>query len=302
MASKFLTLRFSGCGHLITYHLGVSSIFLEEATKAKSKVPKVRAVSGSSAGAIAAVCFSMLPHRLEEFAEEFISERGRGLSILKRMLYEEENSQNSYTSGKNPILSLGKKFVPPSMHIATTLCKNGSHQLHTFSGCINNYSSISSAWTTDKILHTVKASCTIPQSFHPVDMFSKRSISYPDCDGIEIDGRYHVDGGIASPSPRTPRDRLEGSIPVIVSPISRGDPIMTWFSQKEREERISPVDNTQRLLPLSNLICKDNFEVKPSLQNLKALRVASGVGTSQELEEWYNKGVQDARLFIEQWR
>ena len=44
------------------------------------------------------------------------------------------------------------------------------------------------------------------------------------------------------------------------------------------------MDNTQRLLPLSNLICKDDFEVKPSIQNLKALRVASGVGTSQELE------------------
>ena len=106
MMNNFLTLRFSGCGHLLPYHLGVSSVFLEEASKQasyrsrssndqqKRTLPRIKAVSGSSAGAIAAVVHARLPHRVEEFATKFISERGNALKTLKSMLHEEENSHN----------------------------------------------------------------------------------------------------------------------------------------------------------------------------------------------------------------
>ena len=99
--SKFLTLRFSGCGHLLPYHLGVSLVLLEEESKVAAKLKKttsignIKAVSGSSAGAIAAVMHARLPDRIEEFAMKFISDRGHAFKLLTAMLHEDENSQNS---------------------------------------------------------------------------------------------------------------------------------------------------------------------------------------------------------------
>jgi|AntRauTorckE5430_2_1112549.scaffolds.fasta_scaffold01390_8 predicted acylesterase/phospholipase RssA len=308
-SQKFITLKFSGCGHLLPYHLGVSSILLDQGSKSisetatKKQLPRIKAVSGSSAGAIAAVCFARMPHRVEEFAERFISERGHALQTLRTMLHQEENLLNSIDSEQftSHVATEGKKHVPPSLHIATTKCVDGSHHLFHFSGCVDKYSSISSAWTTDKILDAVKASCTIPQSFHPADMiFKSQSISYSDSEGVMIDGQGHVDGGIAAPAPRTPRDDLEGSYPIIISPISVGEPFFNSSSQKI-EKRISPRDDSWRLLPISNLNCRGDFFIKPSVQNLRALRMASGLVSSKELQGWYDRGIEDALRLVEDW-
>ncbi len=318
--AKFLTLRFSGCGHLLPYHLGVSSAFLEEesrrnkfksssktstgASKFRSKLvtekaslPRIRAVSGSSAGAIAAVVYSQIPHRIEEYASEFIETRGRAIEILKRMLHEEERARSSVRkidmNSTPEIVTHGRsrQNQPPSLHVATTKCLDGSHHLFTFPP--NLYPTISSSWNIDYILEAVKASCTIPLSFHPADiMFKNQSITYPDSDGIFIDGSYHVDGGIAAPVPPTPYDERDGSCPITISPISAAAPL---FQSKETfGKRISPDDDSMRLLPLSNISCRGDFHVKPSIQNLRALRIASGVTSSEELQEWYEKGTNDA--------
>jgi len=309
ISQKCITLKFSGCGHLLPYHLGVSSVFLEQGYKTiikssrKTHFPRIKAVSGSSAGAIAAVVFARMPHRVEEFAEHFISERGQALKTLRTMLYQEENSLNmDRQRSTSPVVTEGKKTVPPSLHIATTKCVDGSHHLFHFSGCVDKYSSISSAWTTDKILDAVKASCTIPQSFHPADMiFKSQSIAYADSEGIMIDGQGHVDGGIAAPAPRTPHDDLAGSCPITVSPISVGEPLIISSSQNKTDKRISPIDDSWRLLPISNLNFRGDFDVKPSVQNLTALRMASGLVSSKELQVWYDRGIEDALRLIEDW-
>jgi predicted acylesterase/phospholipase RssA len=308
VSQKFITLKFSGCGHLLPYHLGVSSVFLEHESKLyyngksgkKRSIPRIKSVSGSSSGAIAAVCYARLPHRVEEFAERFISDRGHALQTLQTMLHQEENSLNMDNGpSTSPIIAKGKYEAPPSLHIATTKCVDGSHYLFHFSGCVNQYSSISSAWTTDKILDAVKASCTIPQSFHPADIiFKSQNISYSVHEGIIIDGEGHVDGGIAAPAPRTPYDNVAGACPINVSPISVGESFIFPLKQK-KEMRISPKDYSWRLLPISNLNCRGDFDVKPSLQNLRALSMASGLVSSIELQDWYDRGIDDALRILD---
>jgi predicted acylesterase/phospholipase RssA len=296
--SKFLTLRFSGCGHLLPYHLGVASVFLEETSRStrKRSLPPIKAVSGSSAGAIAAVMYAKLPHRIDEFVSDFIEQRGNALKILTKMMYEEENAANSETGGRNgTIVSWHKKVAPPRLSIATTKCRDGSVHMFTFTGN-TLYKSISSTWTTDKVLNVVKASCTIPNSFHPMDMLSQSR--YPIEEGIEIDGEYHVDGGIAAPVPHTSRDGEEGAHAIVVSPISKGDSFIFKDSKKNEMSRISPIDTSWRLLPVGSVKLNGNFDVKPSVQNLKCLRMASGLVSSSELREWYEMGMTDSISMI----
>lgn len=307
--NKFHTLRFSGCGHLLPYHLGVSSVLIEESKRTvgksdtKKTLHKIKSVGGSSAGAIAAVLHARLPNRIEEFAMKFISDRGHAFETLKAMLYEEENSENLKTTYREPlaVVSDGKGVKPPRLHIATTRCEDGSNYVFNFSGCFDQYSSISTSWTTDKVLDAVKASCKIPQSFHPVDIISTSQSActpYPDSDGILIDGSYHVDGGIAAPGgPTTPLDRKEEAYPIVISPISVGNSLFSIDSKQteiSKSLRISPTDNSWRLLPISNIRCRGDFKVKPSVQNLKAMRMASGLVSSTELENWYKQGIDDA--------
>jgi len=64
---KFLTLSFSGAGHLLPYHLGVTAAF-----KSNECATPIHAVSGSSSGAIAATLFVYFPHeRIKEYADRF---------------------------------------------------------------------------------------------------------------------------------------------------------------------------------------------------------------------------------------
>ena len=94
--APFLTLSFSGAGNLLSYHLGVAaSLYRASATsdgksKRRQHLPTIKAVSGSSSGAIAATVFVRLPHRIEEYADTFLSEGGRAFAILKDMLHDEE--------------------------------------------------------------------------------------------------------------------------------------------------------------------------------------------------------------------
>jgi len=328
-----LRLCFSGAGHLLPYHLGVSWTVLEhfhqkeirkrapyhknqtskfKDVKANSNfLPPITDVSGSSSGAIAAVVVSKIPHRIEEFAHRFITDRGKALETLSSMLLDEErhwmsntisNAESDRCDTENILnTSIERRFRNTSnLHIATTKCKDGSLKLFKFS---NNqvFKTISSNWNTDKIIEAVTASCTIPASFHPVDIFSKSvNLSYPDSEGIFIDGEFYVDGAISAPAPLPHnRNEKEEAIYITVSPISFTE---CSDSGEQNSFRISPNDDSWRLIPFRNIKCRGQFLVKPSIQNLRALRVASGITTSAELQEWYDRGVEDGEQFIEDWR
>lgn len=332
---QLLSLSFSGAGHLLPYHLGASWSILQHISKQEvqkrvaNKIKRsndgpapslaslnntptsqisIQGVAGSSSGAIAAVVFSKMPHRIEEFAERFIQTRGKALETLASMLHEEEthwtvgnnNVDGSEHQNKNKVdISIDQRMtkVPPSLYIATTRCKDGTPHLFRFS---NNqmYSTISSSWNTDIILKAVRASCTIPASFHPIDLipsFWNDSLHYPNEEGICIDGVYCVDGGIAAPAPTVPLLKTE-SKSIIISPISYAD---SSSKLDENTYRISPPDDSWRLLPFRNINCRNQFLVKPSIQNIRSLRVASGATNSAELQEWYDRGVTDADTLIQ---
>ena len=95
-SAPFLTLSFSGAGHLLSYHLGVAASLHRASTANNGNnnkhkhLPTIKAISGSSSGAIAATVFVRLPHRIEEYADTFLAEGGRAFAILKDMLHEEE--------------------------------------------------------------------------------------------------------------------------------------------------------------------------------------------------------------------
>lgn len=345
IATKSISLSFSGAGHLLTYHLGVSlailnHIHLTENVKrvitakkrkgtektpsnnaieshfrslSKSKpLPPIKSVAGSSSGAIAAVIFTKLPHRLDEYAQEFIETRGKAFEILSTMLLDEERHWstnitkddvgNRNNFGSDTIVSVdpSKRKYAPSLYVAATRCKDGSSHFFRFN-TNDMYSTISSSWNTDSILEAVKASCTIPPSFHPFDIFPGvfvDQVTYPDEEGIQIEGKYYVDGGISSPAPIIPS--LDGSSKhVIVSPISYGR--KNKFTE-DKFYRISPNDNSLKLLPIQNIKCRSEFLVKPSLQNLRSLRVAGGMASTDELREWYVRGIEDGNTTIQAWK
>jgi predicted acylesterase/phospholipase RssA len=262
-ATARLALSLSGGGHLLPYHLAVCETLLD-ASKLE-KIPPIEAISGSSAGTIAATVSCRLPsHCLSEFAEKFIQQRGHGLKLLKEFL-----------SPKNDREHL------PRLHVCTTRCSDGT--AHVFSE--------KDLDTREKLLTCVQASCTIPRSFHPMDVLeSSGSLVYPDSDGILIDGGYHVDGGIAAPAPPIPGYH-DGEV-IVVSPISG--------SRRWGEYRISPRDSSFSIW--TELTCRGGFDVKPSIQNLRALRVASGSTSLTELQSWYNQGIDDANMFLKEWQ
>ena len=345
-----MTLSFSGAGHLLPYHLGVSLAFLEHIhqTETHKRIPKkqkkhslssitsssslsssssnlnsssttpksippIKAVAGSSSGAIAAVVFTKLPQRIEEYAEQFIQTRGKALEILSSMLLDEERhlsgilynggpaSLSSSHQHQHSTVSIDqrKRNNIPNLYVATTKCNDGSTHLFRYN-TNEMFSTISSSWNTDSILQAVKASCTIPSSFHPIDLLPglfMDKISYPDQEGILIDGQYYVDGGISSPVPSIPKLN-ETTKQIVVSPISYGENV----NSQQDFHRISPSDNSWRLLPLQNVQFRNGFFVKPSMQNIRALRVAGGIASSDELRDWYELGIEDGNKAIETWK
>ena len=390
--ASFVTLSFSGAGHLLPYHLGVASSLHRASTNGgggksnqdpagtgstnKSQLPHVpvslpgtiRAVSGSSSGAVAATVLVRLPHRIEEYADAFLAEGGRAVAILKDMLHDEERRLVSVTSatasgegdgtasegrsrvevlspgqaahhttrrvgggGGGRILNPPRKTggattksnapppLPPSLHIATTRCDTGNLHLFDFRPVHAEFRTISASWTNDELLQAVEASCRIPRSFHPADVLESPFLggmlgafggggggsasTYPDEDGVCINGRWYVDGGIAAPAPPTPLDRADGAIRVVISPIS-GGPLVEeaeggdeMIRRGRRSHRISPPDESRRLLPFA-LRLRGGLSVFPSVQNLRALGISAGAASRNDLMRWYDAGREDGAKFL----
>jgi len=258
-AAQKVALSLSGGGHLLPYHLAVCKTLLDA-----SNFPRIHAISGSSSGAIAAVVATRAPDRIHDYAKQFIQEKGNGLTSLREFLSTNDDNQSDEPA--------------PKLYICATKCKDGS--VHLFDADELN---------KEELLECVRASCTIPRSFHPADVLeSSGSIPYSDSDGILIQGEYFVDGGIAGPAPPVPD--YVGDV-IVVSPISG--------KARDGSYRISPRDTTFAIW--RELKCRGDFYVRPSFQNLKALRVASGSTALNELQSWYDRGLEDANEFLKDW-
>ena len=251
--AKKIALSLSGSGHLLIYQLGVCKVLIE------AKFP-IAAISGSSGGAIAATVATCIPHRLDDYASTFIKNKGLGFDSLATMLGE--GLGNAPSSSPSIMLS-----------ICLTRCRDGAPILKSFD----------SPLTDKNLLSTIMASCVIPPTFHPSDLFGKFPLSYPD--GHFIDGEAYVDGGIAAPAP--PVDDIYEK--VIVSPISGG---------YNRASRISPRD-TSFQFPFYQLRAREDFRIRPSMQNLRALRASSGMTSSYELKMYYDWGMKDGKEYLD---
>mmetsp|Transcript_32611 Transcript_32611/g.60274 ORF Transcript_32611/g.60274 Transcript_32611/m.60274 type:complete len:293 (+) Transcript_32611:179-1057(+) len=279
---KFLTLSFSGAGHLLPYHLGVATALRANNNELIAMNKPVRAVSGSSSGAIAATLFVYFSNdRIKEYADRFISDGGRAMYHLEKMM--DENKEGSAEYNNNT-----------SLHIATTRCSNGSLHLFDFPP------KLSSMKPSDKdhLVKCLEASCKIPQYFHPSDVLlpsrlwpSSSSLTYPEEDGVVIDGTAYVDGGISAPAPPTHVDSMDGACRVVISPIAGGnkESIVNTI-------RISPKDDSWKF-PL-DLQCKGGFAVHPSVQNIKAMQVSAGLASPSLLREWFERGVEDGTSML----
>lgn len=270
---KVLTLSFSGAGHLLPYHLGAAV-----ALKQKEQISKsIVAVSGSSSGAIAATIFANFANveNIEDYAERFITDGGRAMFHLQQMMMEE---------------SVTVPSTQQSLHIGTTRCSDGALKLFNFPVGLSPSDQIS----RDHLERCIQASCKIPSHFHPSDVLPSRWPStYPEDDGIQIDGKSFCDGGIAAPAPPTPIDNEKGAscCRIIVSPIAGSNKDGSII-------RISPRDESFKF-PI-DLKCRGGFAVHPSLQNIKAMQVSAGVSaTPAILREWYERGIDDVDLLLE---
>ena len=306
-AKSFLTISFSGAGHLLPYHLGVSAVLLEHGEKTLSSassrdnkfLPPIRAVAGSSSGAIAATVLALLPHRLQDYTDRFLTDRGHAFRILNAMLAEEENQLQKTTSET----SIPQSF-PEDLVVCTTKCSDASIRLFNFSTheLLNSQGSDGRHRTRGDLLRAIEASCRIPSSFHPFDLFSKGSLQY--YDGIEIDGELFADGGISAPAPpfATPANHIidnteagKQEIRLVVSPIS-GTSV-----QQEKNVlfyEIRPRD-TSWAIPY-HLTCRcGSFRILMSAQNLLALVASAGAVSPQDLQSWYQRGIEDTNIFMD---
>jgi predicted patatin/cPLA2 family phospholipase len=262
------SLSFSGAGHLISYHLGVA-LTLQN----KNNECSIKNVAGSSSGAIVAAVMACFPHQLDEYTDRFLQDGGRAYANFNEMLSE---------SSTNEQLQEHKSNLP-LLHVATTSCSDGSQKVFSFEP-------VNLHLKPDKMLLALQASCRIPVSFHPWDIFSRRAPSYPELDGIEIEGGFYVDGGIASPCPML---NESDSTYIAISPIS-GSSSAKWS--------IRPVDTSWKLPLVGDLTARcRTFAVRPSVNNLNAFAVSAGVASPQILKDWHDRGVHDANIFIEKW-
>ena len=269
------SLSFSGAGHLLPYHLGVAVTLLPQRHR-------LLAVAGSSSGAIAATVFSLLTHRLEEYSERFLHDRGHAYRNLQQMLMEEQLEKQQLND------------FHLQLSICTTKCSDGKMHLHSF----DTKRVLSDPSPTNEVLKAVQASCAIPRSFHPFDIFFLQPLSFPDEEGVEIDGAYYVDGGIAAPVPPTSLDEDPKCLGRIeVSPIS-GPKVQSLVPTLS----IRPCDNSLPLLPFSLTTTRcQPFSIRPSLQNVRALVVSAGLAKPQVLRDWYQRGFDDASKFVEEY-
>jgi predicted acylesterase/phospholipase RssA len=328
----FWSVSFSGAGHLLAYHLGVARRLLDSQQQQQQQqlqqkeeeddhnnnnnhILSIRAVAGSSSGAIAATVLSLFPHRLDEFTDHFLRGGGRALSRLKGMILEDANCTISSTTVTDQNHK-PTRLPPKLLGVGTTNCKDGSLHLFTFDTSLNGAAEDTNTSLQQpqpllldklRLIRAIEASCTIPMSFHPLDLFHGRKsslssssssspssfLSYPDQEGIEIDGEYFVDGGIAAPAPPSPLDLDPLSRRIVVSPIS------SRTTTSRTMMTICPLDTTLAL-PGGDWTARcGTFSIRPSVQNLRAMIASAGFAPPIVLQEWHQRGMNDTERFLD---
>jgi predicted acylesterase/phospholipase RssA len=308
---RAVALSLTGSGHLLIYQLGACRVLFQQAKESLD----IRHVAGSSGGSVAAAVVTQLlrspvptptsaptlPHQhqdhyhpeqqhhvIEEYAQAFIQKRGLAMTLLRERLTESVQIRQQYSSQQQQQEEL--LLTPPVLDICTTKCSDGTAHMFPFSAPIEDEKQL------ELLLKCVEASCAIPRTFHPWDVFTSSPVQYPVEDGIRIrlgdtaatasndDDEAYVDGGIAAPAPPTPPELTR----IIISPVTGESPPTCL--------RISPVADSRslRLFPLR----VGDFGVQTSWQNLKALRASAGMVSTQDLREWYDQGQRDAERFV----
>jgi predicted acylesterase/phospholipase RssA len=284
MASASFTISFSGAGHLLSYHLGVARSLLQ-----RGIVSRTRSIAGSSSGSIAATLLSLAPGRLEEFWDRFLASRGKGFAHLGEILLLEDDDDRDQRRGV--------KSSSPQLFVCATNSCDGSPHLFQFNP---------HEYDKGRLLNAIQASCRIPVSFHPVDLF-KDNVSYQG-EGIEIDGNFYVDGGLSGTfPPPTPFDTENevGERPhrILVSPIS-----VRLIGQ----HAIGNTKQERYTGPSTSIVCPANapsrwsrffktrdglVAIEPSLANLQSLVPAAGFASTEALRDWHMRGMEDAERF-----
>eukprot|EP00531_Pseudo-nitzschia_arenysensis_P005351 CAMPEP_0116128960 /NCGR_PEP_ID=MMETSP0329-20121206/7669_1 /TAXON_ID=697910 /ORGANISM="Pseudo-nitzschia arenysensis, Strain B593" /LENGTH=276 /DNA_ID=CAMNT_0003623195 /DNA_START=595 /DNA_END=1425 /DNA_ORIENTATION=+ len=272
---------------------------------------------------------ALMPHRLEEYTERFLQDRGHAFRNLQQMLEEEISKSKSFaeysgSTGGNSESQISSKRYDLLLSICTTRCSDGGIELFSF-----DYHSQRDETKIERILKAVEASCRIPTSFHPFDMVAlnfkgvmqNANDTYPEAEGIDIDGKGYVDGGIAAPFPPTPLDDDSNCTRrIVVSPIA-GE-----YFYNTSDDRLLPLLKVVRpasdaswKAPLINSVPivgsgGQQYDVPlvavratPSLQNLRNFTTAMGVvpaspsdngNSSGILNDWYERGQADAHEML----
>lgn len=268
-------LSLTGSGHLLIYQLGACKILTQTSSV------EIHHVVGASGGAIAAAVLTQIPNRLDDYAHEFASRRGQGLSLLKELLA----TRPTATTTPGDVSTSNERI---ELHIATTRCHDGKEHMTSFGTSPLPHES------EHLLIKAVEASCWIPSTFHPWDVFSSTPTTFAEHEGIVLanddgggggGGKAHVDGGIATPAPPTPKDCAR----LIVSPIC---------GVSHLSDRISPTCNS-RGWSFGHLQAREDFSVRLCWENLRALRAAAGLISTPELLSWYQRGQDDARSYVE---
>lgn len=316
-AALRVALSLTGSGHLLIYQLGACHVLFQQSKETLD----IRHVAGSSGGSVAATVVTQLrtaavpapalPHHhhhhhqyfqeqqhhvIDEYAQAFIHQRGRAVTLLKERLTEQVyvNSRQQHSQPPQKALAVAPQ---PVLGICTTKCSDGTAHMFLFSDPIENDKQL------ERLLTCVEASCAIPRSFHPWDVFTSQKLQYPVEDGIQIskpgatnghgddsdDNDSYVDGGIAAPAPPTPPELIR----IIVSPVAGESPVPCHRISPEKDSSMF----TNPRLPFS--LQKGAFGVHASWQNLKALRASAGMVSTEELLLWYKQGQRDAERFVD---
>jgi predicted acylesterase/phospholipase RssA len=254
-----VALSLTGSGCLLLYQLGACQTLLAalasasaSSSSSSSSVISIQQVAGSSGGAIVA---ALIAHKccLKEFASDFLASQGQGLTLLRSRLG-----------------SCQSMPLDPTLSVCTTHCKDGKLREFQFSNSADVC-----------LLPAIEASCRIPISFHPWDVLSSYR-SYDESEGVNVNGEYFVDGGIAAPAPPT-KPNLQR---IVISPLSGR------FGQDDWH--ISPSDYSA----WPTISIPFQYQPHASLGNLRALRTAVGLTSAKELNSWYQKGQDDANRFL----
>jgi predicted acylesterase/phospholipase RssA len=251
MPNARIALSFSGSGHLLCYQLGVADHIFNRATSVC-----VSSVGGCSGGAIvAAICSCLPPADIVTFAKDY-AVHGRSWEGLQSLLPADA-----------------------AVH-ASDRCHVGVTELGSSSSS-SRAVVLSSFTDREHLLQSLRASCHIPRSFHPMDLTRRTPPNYPTEEAFSLGRRFFVDGGISAAGPALPVSESPAPRQVIVSPISG--------PTSEHGGSIRPADHSFGV----GRVRLGGLAAYLSVQNLRALILSVG-GGSEGLRRQFELGTADA--------